>query len=91
MNEALDDCLENIYGKPYLYEVIERDLDISLLVTDKSNLLVRLRQSDHSCWDDIWRDSVLYLWDMGFKSKKLEESYEDLMRKAKYLARLYGD
>jgi hypothetical protein len=68
MHKVLKHNLE--IGRFYLY--IDRCLELELSVSEKSGLVGYLSQTDHPCFNDLWKDTCDYLWEMGYRSQKFK-------------------
>jgi hypothetical protein len=83
----MDEILKkNILGQRgrNLYFYIERCLDIHLGVADKFVLLDHLRQKRHGCFQDVWQDTVDYLWASGYRSETFTGIIKDMKEREKY-------
>ena len=69
---------QNLQSSPDLYFFIEDCFDLNLGVADKAGLLRHLSEHDYSFFQDLLFDTRRYLWDMGYRSKKLEESVNQI-------------
>ncbi len=78
---------KNLQAQRTLYFFVEECLDLHLGVADKSDLVRHLSQNDHSCWRDLWRDTIHYLEGMGYHSVKFEE----LMKQDKAQEKRWAD
>jgi len=86
MYEVLKINLEN--KRLYLY--VDRCLDLHLGVADKSDLIRHLSQNDHSCFQDLWRDTCDYLWEIGHRSVTFEEGMTWDKANEKYWADVFS-
>lgn len=55
------------------YDTIDTCLDVHLGVADKYALTKHLEKTDHTCWQDIYRDTFYYLEEMGYTSTSIAE------------------
>ena len=71
------------------YWFIERCFDLKLSVMDKFHIKHHLSKHDHTCFNDIWQDTYMFLWNMGYRTKKLEYTYTERKNVDKYWADLF--
>lgn len=83
MNRVLE---ANLKHARRFYQNIELTLCLHLSVADKSGLIAHLKQTDHTCFSDLWGDTTRYLWEMGYRSKRFEELMQNRKQVDSYWA-----
>ncbi|MBS3075227.1 hypothetical protein J4429_02085 [Candidatus Pacearchaeota archaeon] len=88
MDKILQANLRRATSYGNLYDVIEICYGIRLETAQKSHLLNTLQQGEHGNFPSLYNFIVLYLQEMGYKSKQLDDELLGISRNINYLARV---